>query len=230
MTSTERARLDEYERWLGVPTPSSLVARWLFGDSGAWVINGPLLRLPTELALSGSERVLDIGCGRGSLLRMLDAQLRFTNEPVGLDFSSEVLALGAADNARAGHPSAFVRGSAARLPFAERAFDLVLCGYVIKHLDDDGAHDLLDEIWRVLAPRGLAMIWDFAPTGRRYLDAWNRRWIAAGVADPVLRSTGELLGLARDAGFPFAVPANLHGFVLPPIPRASVLIGRPPED
>ena len=231
MTSTaEGARLADYERWLRRPSLSAIAMRWLLGEQGAFLINTPVLRLPTELRLDGSERVLDIGCGRGALLRQLDRQLHFARDPVGLDFSRAVLDLARADEARVGRPAALVRGSATALPFAAERYDLVLCGHLLKHLEDDAARDLLDEIWRVLAPGGLALLWEFAPTGRRLLDAWNRRWLTAGVEALRLRSTARLLALARDAGFPFGADAELRPFLVPPIPRASMLIGRPPED
>ena len=226
----ERAHLADYERWLRRPSLSAIALRWLLGEQGAFLINTPVLRLPTELRLDGSERVLDIGCGRGALLRQLDRQLHFERDPVGLDFSRAMLGLAATDEARAGRPSALVRGSAVALPFAAARFDLVLCGHLLKHLEDDAVRDLLDEIWRVLAPGGLAVLWEFAPTGRRRLDAWNPRWLTTGVQAPRLRSTLQLLALARGAGFPFATDAALRPFLVPPIARASVLIGRPPDD
>lgn len=229
-TAPERARLADYERWLSRPSLSSLAMRWLLGEQGAFLVNTPVLRLPTELNLDGSERVLDIGCGRASLLRLLDRQLPFQHDPVGLDFSAALLGLAAHDEARAGRPTALVRGSAVALPFATGSYQLVLCGHLVKHLDDDGLRDLLDEVYRVLAPGGLALIWDFAPTGRRLLDAWNRRCITTGVEEPQLRTVRTLLGFAEAAGFPFAVDAELRPFLVPPIPRACVLIGRPPED
>ena len=225
-----RARLADYERWLRRPSLSAIAMRWLLGEQGAFLINTPAVRLPSELRLDRSERVLDIGCGRGALLRQLDRQLHFERDPVGLDFSRAMLGLAAADEARAGRPSALVRGSAIALPFAAERFSLVLCGHLLKHLDDDAVRDLLDNIWRVLAPGGLAVLWEFAPTGRRRLDAWNRRWLTAGVQPQRLRSTARLLALARGAGFPFATDAELRPFLVPPIPRASVLIGRPPVD
>ena len=231
MTSTaKRARLADYERWLRRPSLSSIAMRWLLGEQGAFLINTPAVRLPSELRLDRSERVLDIGCGRGALLRQLDRQLHFERDPVGLDFSRATLGLAAADEARAGRPSALVRGSAIALPFAAERFSLVLCGHLLKHLDDDAVRDLLDDIWRVLAPGGLAVLWEFAPTGRRRLDAWNRRWLTTGLLPQRLRSTARLLALARGAGFPFATDAELRPFLVPPIPRASVLIGRPPDD
>ena len=228
--SNERARLSEYNRWLRVPSPSGVLLRWFLGEQGAFAVNTPVLRLPTELNLTGSERTLDIGTGRGALLRLLDRQLSFERDPVGLDFSGPMLKLAAQDEARSGRPSALVQATATRLPFVDGSFQLVLCGHLVKHLDDDGLRDLLDEIYRVLSPGGLALIWDFAPTGRRLLDAFNLLCITSHVKEPYMRSTAALMRFATEAGFPFVTDALLRPFLFPPIPRASVLIGRPPEE
>ena len=228
--SPERDRLSEYNRWLRVPSPSGVLMRWFLAERGMFLVNGPLLRLPEELNLTGAERVLDVGTGRGALLRMLDRQASFERDPVGLDFSRPMLHLAADDEARAGRPSALVQASATRLPFAGGSFQLVLCGHLVKHLDDDGLRDFLDETYRVLSPGGLAVIWDFAPTGLRLLDAFNRLCITSHVKDPYLRSTASLMRFADEAGFPFVTDALLRPFLFPPLPRASILIGRPPEE
>lgn len=228
--SHERDRLSEYNRWLRVPSPSGVLMRWFLAERGMFFVNGPLLRLPEELNLTGAERILDVGTGRGALLRLLDRQLPFERDPVGLDFSRPMLKLAGNDEAKTGRPSALVQGSATRLPFADGSFQLVLCGHMVKHLEDDGLRDLLDETYRVLSPGGLALIWDFAPTGLRLLDAFNRLLIASHVTNPYMRSTASLMRFATEAGFPFVTDALLRPFLFPPIPRASILIGRPPEE
>ena len=228
--SFERTRLDEYERLLSRPGLAATGLRWALGPQGAFVMNGPLLRLPDELNMEPSLRVLDIGCGRGSVPRFMDGRVGFEQPPVGLDFSHAALQLAQRDNGSGDRALDLVQGSATSLPIASGAFDLVLCGYLVKHLDDDGLRDLLDEIWRVLAPGGLALIWEFASTGRRFLDAWNRRWLGRHVREPELRSGRTLLRFAQEAGFPFAIEAGLRPFLFPPVPRASILFGRPPDE
>jgi ubiquinone/menaquinone biosynthesis C-methylase UbiE len=173
--------------------------------------------------------VLDVGCGRGTVLRLLDQRVRFSRPPVGLDFSSAALRM-----ARRARPGAtpdleLTSGLATHLPFADGSFDLVLSGYLLKHLDDDEARAFFGEVLRVLAPGGLALLWEFAPSGNARLDRWNRFVISRGVGEPRLRSGRALMSLAELSGFPYIRNARLRPFLLPPIPRASVLIGRPPE-
>ena len=205
--------------------------RWVLGPQGVFVMNGPLLRLPDELGPgAAAARARPSAAGAHRCCASWTGACASIAQPVGLDFSRTILRHAQRDAAGTARPPALVQGSATSLPIASGAFDLVLCGYVVKHLDDDGLRDLLDETWRVLAPGGLALIWEFAPTGRRLLDAWNRRWMGRPVRSPQLRSGRTLLRFAQDAGFPFAIEAGLRPFLLPPMPRASILFGRPPDE
>ncbi|MEZ4501922.1 MAG: class I SAM-dependent methyltransferase [Dehalococcoidia bacterium] len=227
--TNEAARLSEYDRWLGAPRASSTAMRWLMGRAGAFAVNGPVFNLKANLRLEPWMRVLDIGCGRGTVLRLLDQKVQFDKPPVGLDFSRSMLRLARSD-APAGSPDLdLTRGLATTLPFATESFDLVLSGYLLKHLDEDELRTFFIELYRVLAPGGLALLWEFAPSGNERLDAWNRRVVSTGVGKPRLRSSRALMSLAELTGFPYIRNARLRPFLLPPIPRASVLVGKPPE-
>ena len=225
----EAARRREYDRWLSRPSPSSLAIRWAMGSLGAFFVNSPLFRLPENLHLKPDQRLLDIGCGRGSVQRVLHSRVHFREPPVGIDFSAVALAMAREDEQGIEYPSEFARASAVSLPFRDGVFDVITSGYVLKHLSDEALHLLFDEVWRVLAPGGLAVLWEFAPTRNTLLNRWNRHWLGRGVSDIRLRSTRTLRGFATQAGFPFVRSAQLRPFLLPPIPRASILIGRPPE-
>ena len=233
----QRARIREYERWLGGRGLSSAAMRWWMGGPGTFLANTALFRLPEELHVNEDWRVVEVGCGRGSLLRMLDGRLRFIDPPVGVDASAAALRLAAADDRAVGGarpPLRLVQGAATALPLGNGSAELVICGHLVKHLDDEELGAFLHELRRVLVPGGLALLWDFAPTGSPWLDRWNT-WLLAGgpasrVARPRLRSTRSLLDAARRAGFDFRIDARLRPFLLPPIPRASILIGRPPDE
>lgn len=224
-------RMREYERWIGGHSLSATGFRWLMGAQALPLVNGPPMRIHEELQLDASARILDIGCGRGALLAAIDEQLRPEAAPIGLDGSRAMLRLAARDQTsdRGTSLRPLVQGSALALPFAGDTFDLALCGYVAKHLDDAELNALLVEVLRVLAPGGLALIWEFGPTGNPRLDAWNARTVSSGVSAPRLRSSETLRGFAERAGFPFVRYADLRPFFLPPIPRASILVGLPPE-
>ena len=199
------------------------------GSLGAFFFNSPLFRLPESLRLDASVRLLDAGCGRGALMRMLDGRVHFRRPPVGIDASAVALRLASRDQRRSARTSHLARAAATELPFADRAFDLVISGYAARYLSDKELLAFLLEIRRVLAGGGLALLWEFAPSGNPRLDAWNRRVLSAGAASPRLRSTTALLQFAELAGFEFLRDAQLRPFLVPPVPRASILIGRPPE-
>lgn len=208
--------------------PLAWAARWSSGAAGQWIVNAPLVRLPENLKVSPGQRWLDVGCGRGGLLRLVADRVDFEEPPVGLDRSPRELERARRAAAAAGLAVRFAQGEPTALPFPERRFDLVTAGYVTRHLGDRELRDLLDEVYRVLAPGGLALLWDFAPVHRPLLHRWNRRVLDRG-RPQVLRSTRRLQRFADEAGFPFTRPAQLRPFLFPPIPRASVLIGRPPD-
>src|SRR5271163_2855691 len=90
-------------------------------------------------------RVLDLACGPG-LVTSAAAERRAL--PVGLDFSSAMVAL-----ARADHPGIrFEEGDAEVLPFADETFDAVVANFGIHHVPDPIR--ALREARRVLRPGG----------------------------------------------------------------------------
>lgn len=223
----EAARLVEAERTIAGRTPVGAAIRWFMGP-GQWLANTPVARLRANLKLDETARVLDLGAGRGTVMRLLDDQLRADVPPVGLDVSRAALRLAREDESNPMRGAGLVQGTATALPFRDGAFNLVLCGHLVKHLDDTDVLGLMLEIRRVLEPGGLALLWEFGPTGNPRLDAWNARVLSVGSRPPRLRSMATLARLAQDAGFPFVRSADLRPFLLPPIPRASILFGLPP--
>lgn len=201
--------------------------RWWMSWPGQALANTAILRLPQNLMLDEKTRLLDIGCGRGTLMRVLDDQLRCEVAPVGIDVSHSILLQALRDERNPYRAAGFAQGTGTALPLASGAFSLVTCGYLLKHLADDEVRALFMEIHRVLEPGGLAVIWEFGPSGHRRLDAWNARVLATGVSRPRLRSNQTLLELA-DEVFSFARIADLRPFLAPPIPRVSILVGKPP--
>ena len=100
------------------------------------------------VALKPGERVLDVACGTGVVARQAASQVGAGGHVVGLDFNGEMLAL-----ARARGPDVEWReGNAMALPFATKAFDVVVCQQGLQFFPDSGR--ALQEAHRVLVPGG----------------------------------------------------------------------------
>ena len=87
-------------------------------------------------ALERGQRVLDVGCGPGTITVDLAARVA-PGEVVGLDASAAVLELAraAADEAGVANVS-FRTGDATALPFEDGSFDVVHAHQVLQHLSD----------------------------------------------------------------------------------------------
>lgn len=106
------------------------------------------------LALQHGDRLLDIGCGGGLLLR--DA-MAMNADATGLDHSPDMVEL-----ARLRAPGAtVVEGSADNLPFADSMFTAVSMSVVFFFVEDPIR--VLQESRRVLAPGGRLAIYTTAP-------------------------------------------------------------------
>jgi SAM-dependent methyltransferase len=107
--------------------------------------------------LGAATRLLDVGCGTGSLVAT--AVERLGVKAWGVDASEPMLARARERNVRG---AAFKRGQADNLPFRDGWFDAVTMRLVV-HALGDRRPGALAEARRVLAPEGRLFIWTFAP-------------------------------------------------------------------
>ena len=116
--------------------------------------------------VAGCDRVLDVGCGEGTLARYLSGE---GHRVTGLDADASVLP-------GAGPGPSFTLGDAEDLPFPDESFDAVTMVAVLHHVDAPRA---LAEARRVLRPGGRLAVIDIARArGPRGAAAWVRyRWI-----------------------------------------------------
>ena len=108
--------------------------------------------------------VLDVGCGGGTLLRLLGQRAR---RAVGVDISRRMRLLARSRLHQAGLANCTVRnGDLMKLPFADDSFDLVILDEVLGLFDDILTG--LNEARRVLRPAGQLLIADFVrPVARQ---------------------------------------------------------------
>src|SRR5499425_656668 len=84
--------------------------------------------------LRAGMRLLDIGCGPGSITRGLAERLA-PGEVVGLDASADVLAIARDDGAASRLTNLrYQQGSAYALPFPDGSFDVVFAHQLLQHL------------------------------------------------------------------------------------------------
>jgi len=178
---------------------------------------GPLLRRQQDAALKAlgpdaGERILDLSCGPG---RALDSLRACGAVAIGLDHSTPMLALARVRGERA----PLVRGDATHLPFADAAFDGLVCSNAFHHYPDPPA--ALREICRVLKPGGRAVLVD-----PRLDSVLSRLTIFGGEALVFgmrvhLHEPAEWTSMCREAGFGTATAEPLSTF---PLPATSVLV------
>lgn len=146
-------------------------------------------------------RVLDVGCGRGALLRELVARGARTANLHGIDLLADRIA-----DARRLNPDLDLRCADARhVPYADNSMDLVACCTIFSSiLEPEVRDEVAREIRRVLAPRGAVLWYDV-----RLPNPWNPntiemsrtriRRLFPGLRDE-LRSATLLPPLARRLG------------------------------
>ncbi|MEW9532850.1 methyltransferase domain-containing protein [Microbispora sp. NPDC049125] len=108
--------------------------------------------LVEQLELSGTETLLDIGCGNGFVLEHLRPHLA-DGHIVGLDIAPGVLRAAEARLAGVATPCEWVEGSADDLSlFGDHAFERVIATYMMHYVPD--IDRCLAEVRRVLRPGG----------------------------------------------------------------------------
>jgi arsenite methyltransferase len=170
--------------WFG--RPAGAVARWLLTAYAAvcwgmwcWSVYGTVrgkrrlwVRLLDRLHLTGTERVLELGPGRGAVL--VEAARRVPRgHAVGIDLwrtqdqtgntperlLANAAAAGVADRVRV------ITGDMRSLPFEAGSFDLVVASLALHNLPSGDQRTAVEEAVRVLAPGGRIVVLDYRDTG-----------------------------------------------------------------
>jgi ubiquinone/menaquinone biosynthesis C-methylase UbiE len=154
----------------------------------------------TRLELAPPRRglkVLDVGCGTGADLELY---IRAGCHVCGVDLSPAMLA---AARKRLGAGADLRPGDAARLPFPDGCFDLVLATYLLHELPPAQRCAVLDEMIRVVHNRGRLLLTDFQPGPYRFPFGWLSRalifLLEAGAGFQHLKNG---LGFVRGGGLP----------------------------
>jgi SAM-dependent methyltransferase len=158
-----------------------------------WQSSGEQLEALVRSHLSPESHVLDLGCGRGGVVELFWREVRLA---AGLDPDVPSLA----EHRAPGMP--VIRGRGEHLPFAEGSFDLIVCLWVLEHLEEPEA--VFDEVRRVLAPGGHFLF--LTPNLRNPLLLMNR--LAKALPQLQRRIVPRLYGRQEVDTFPVRYRAN----------------------
>ncbi|HUE97936.1 MAG TPA: methyltransferase domain-containing protein [Anaerolineales bacterium] len=212
---------------------STKITRGLILDSGwrydlmEWLFDTFLFRgklrelrqMAADLArIQPGEKVLDVGCGTGTLAMEAARRVGATGRVLGIDPGEHQIARARSKAARRGLSIEFQIGVIEHLDFPDQTFDVVLSTIMMHHLSDTLKRQGLAEIARVLRspdpisgkPGGRLVIADFKRPEER-------------PAQPVRFGVGgsrvqELVALVKDAGF---LRVEIEEMQLPRFPAHS---------
>lgn len=136
----------------------------------AFYVDATVRETLRRMTLEPADRLLDVGCGTGTLLQAISHSLPHARL-AGVDPSREMLNVA---RRRLGHSARLTRGWAEQLPFPDGAFDVVVSLSLFHMLQD--IHLALREMARVLRPGGRLVITD-----------WCDDYLACRICDLFLR-------------------------------------------
>jgi SAM-dependent methyltransferase len=158
-------------------------------------------RLVERAAIWPGMRVLDFGCGTGTLVRLV-AESCPGAHLIGVDVDPAILALARQKLARSGIDVEWHCGRLEEAGVPDGSLDRVLTSLVLHHLTTSEKEDTLATVRRLLRPGGELHVADFGPPHNLLMRAVAQavRWFDG--ADRVgANLDGRLPALIGDAGF-----------------------------
>lgn len=138
------------------------VVRWTCRES---TFKGALV---AQANIKPGMRVLDVGCGTGTLAIMLK-KIRPSADVTALDGSKGILNIARSKADRTGADVSFRQGLSFKMPFADSEFDMVFTSFFFHHLTREDKLRTLKEIRRVLKPAGKLNIADWGKQPNLFL-------------------------------------------------------------
>ena len=172
-------------------------------------------KLFDQASVQPDHRILDIGCGTGSLAVAIK-QWRPTVNVVGLDPDPKALVRSHRKARAAGVSIRFDQGFANALPYPNASFDRVFSSFMFHHLPQGAKLATLCEVRRVLKPGGSLHLLDFVEPGQHSHNPLAR-WLHT--SEQMENNTQEqILGWMIEAGLldprPVAFDERLFGRIV----------------
>lgn len=159
------------------------------------------LRLIEQARIQSHHFVLDVGCGTGTLARLIKQ-----NHPeatlIGIDGDEKILGIAKRKANESGSKVSFQQTLAFQLPYVDASFDRALSSLVFHHLTRENKLRALKEIHRVLRAGGEVHIADFSKPHNLLMRLASFPWrIFDGHKTTADNVRGLMPELIRDAGF-----------------------------
>ncbi|MCH7999721.1 MAG: class I SAM-dependent methyltransferase [Chloroflexi bacterium] len=187
---------------LAPETKGSTIRSWArFYDAVGWLMTfGKASAMRKEtVALAqpaAGEKVLDVGCGTGTLAIAMRAKVGPGGEVVGLDAAPEMIAVARNKAAKQGADIDFRVGLIEEIAFPDDCFDLVLSSLMLHHLPENVRQEGLAEIRRVLKPGGRFLVVDLSVHGDSFVGH-----VKTLFGHTEQSTASELRAIMDDAGF-----------------------------
>jgi ubiquinone/menaquinone biosynthesis C-methylase UbiE len=166
--------------------------------------------LIAQAEVSAGQRVLDLGCGTGTLALWLKQGVPGATV-VGIDADEKVLAKARKKAAHAHVEMRFDCGFSYELPYADGSFERVVSSLFFHHLPSSEKRSTLREAYRVLAPGGRLHVADWGKPNPMLRTMFYAVQILDGFENTRDHVEGRLGAFFEEAGFQeLTMPAEIH--------------------
>lgn len=164
---------------------------------------GQRVKIVKLLNLKDGEKLLDVGCGTGSLL-IAAKKLHPKISATGIDIDKRILKIAEEKTEKENVKINFVETSADSLPFKDSSFDTVVSTLAFHHLPFDVKKRAITKIKRVLKKNGRFLLVDFGKTDSVWINIFYRIIDFLGIEEATTLKdniNGKLPILLKQSGF-----------------------------